>query len=110
LPSSAVTGATFYRHGRGRTAWLLLSLNLGDMFEVVSIHTLSRGNGLPRVLGPRPRPVIAVPRSYLNNEPEGLAITTPESGHYPLGGLLHWQMLPTITASTVFSRILTYLP
>jgi hypothetical protein len=110
LPTSGVTGATFYRPDRGRAAWLLLSLNLGDTFEVVSIHILTRGNGRPKLLSPRPRTIITLPRSYLNNEPEGLATTTRKRGRYPLGGLLRWQVLPTITASTLFSRILTYTP
>ena len=109
LPSSGVTGATFYRPGRGRHARLLLSLNLGDRFEVVSIGIGTRRNGEPRLVS-RLATMITVHRSALNNEPEGLANPAKERGHHPPGGLLQWQMLPTITSSTLFSRILTYLP
>jgi hypothetical protein len=111
LPTSAVTGATFYRHGRDRTARLLLSLNLGDRFEIVSIRTGTSRKGRPKLLSRRPTTILALARSSLNNEPEGLAASPRRREHdLPLGGLLHWQMLPAITASTVFSRTLTYLP
>jgi len=109
LPSSGVTGATFYRPGRGQRARLLLSLNLGDTFEVVSIGIGTRRNGEPRFVS-RPATIIAVHRSALNTEPEGLATTAKGRGHRSLGALLLWQMLPTITPSTLFSRMLTYLP
>jgi hypothetical protein len=50
---------------------------------------------------------ITVTRSSSNNEPEGLAVTTPVLGSYPLGGALHWQMLPSIP---FYCRILNYTP
>ena len=105
LPSSAVTGATFYQSGR--TTDLLLSLNRGDRSEVVSIHICTSNVKHPKLLA-HPTVIITRPRSSLNQEPEGLATTTRERGNYPLSGLLDWQMLPAITFSTVFSRILTY--
>ena len=109
LPTSAVTGATFYRDPGSRLPCLLLSLNLGDRFRIVSITIATGRNGLPE-LSSHARTIITIARSSLNDEPEGLATTTRRSGVYPLGGLLHWQMLPTITPSNVFSRILTYQP
>jgi hypothetical protein len=110
LPTSAVTGATFYRDPRRRIPRLLLSLNLGARFRIVSIGITTSRNGLPKLLSSHPSTIITIARSSLNDEPEGLATTARQSGVYPLGGLLHWQMLPTITPSTVFSRILTYQP
>lgn len=109
LPSSAVTGATFYRTGRVGTAQLLLSLNFGDTFEVISIRICTSPDGRPTLLS-HPTTIITLMRSSLNHEPEGLATTNKERGRFPLGGLLHWQMLPTITPSTLFSRTLTYSP
>jgi len=32
------------------------------------------------------------------------------NGFNPLGGVLHWQMLPVITPFSLYSRILSYLP
>jgi hypothetical protein len=57
-----------------------------------------------------PRTEIRVIRSRLNNESEGLAVTGGANTVHPLGGLLHWQMLPVITPSSLFSRILSYQP
>jgi hypothetical protein len=108
LPSSAVTGATFYGNGHARSMQLLLSLNRGDTFEVVSICVGTNRKKQPRLLS-RPTPIIRIPRSSLNQEPEGLTTTTRLHGHYRPGGYLLWQMLPAITHSTVFSRILTYV-
>ena len=87
---------------------LLLSLNLGDTFEVVSIRIGTSSKKQPKLLS-HPMAIITMPRSPLNQEPEGLT-STRVRGHHRLGGLLQWQMLPAITPSTVFSRILTYLP
>jgi hypothetical protein len=109
LPTGAVTGAAFYRTGRARTAQLLLSLNLGDTFEVVSTGIGTTRTGRPKLVS-HPATIITVRRSALNDEPEGIATTPERRGSYPLGGLLHWQMLPTITSSSVFSRVLTYMP
>jgi hypothetical protein len=109
LPSGAVTGATFYTDRRARSTQLLLSLNLGDTFEIVSICVGTDWKKQPKLLS-RPTPIITIPRSSLNHEPEGLATTTTFDGHYRPGGFLLWQMLPAITPSTVFSRILTYVP
>jgi hypothetical protein len=110
LPSSGVTGATFYADPRTGTSLLLLSLNLGARFQVVSYCTSTTWDGRPTLLNKHPSTIITVARSALSNEPEGLAVTAGNSGRYPLGGVLHWQMLPKITPSTLFSRILTYLP
>jgi hypothetical protein len=109
LPSSAVTGATFYRDPRTRIAHLLVSLNLGARFEVVSFCTATVG-GRAKLLNPRASTIISVARSTLNSEPEGLAITARGSRSHRVGGLLHWQMLPAITPSTLFSRILNLIP
>ncbi|MGZ4225882.1 MAG: hypothetical protein ACXVS6_04120 [Solirubrobacteraceae bacterium] len=109
LPSGAVTGATFYRDGRVGATQLLLSLNLGDTFEVVSIRIGTSSKKQPKLLS-HPMAIITMSRSPLNQEPEGLTTATRVRGHHRLGGLLQWQMLPAITPSTVFSRILTYLP
>jgi hypothetical protein len=105
LPSGAVTGATFYRDGRAATTQLLLSLNLGRSFEVVSIRVGTSCKKPPKVLS-RPKPIITLSRSSLNQEPEGLTSTPGAHGR----NQLRWQMLPAITSATLFSRILTYLP
>lgn len=110
LPSGSVTGATFYRDPRTHVQWLLLSLNLGTRFEVVAFGAATTRQGLPKLLSSHPHAILTVPQSSLNHEPEGLATTTRTNGNYPLGGALHWQMLPTITLSTLFSRVLTYMP
>jgi hypothetical protein len=109
LPSSGVTGATFFQDPRTGIVRLLLSLNLGTRFEVVSLGTAT-GSGRPRLLNPHATTIIKMARSALNDEPEGLAVTPRSGGRYPLGGQLHWQMLPTITHSTIFSRILSFVP
>jgi hypothetical protein len=110
LPTNAVTGASFYRDPRSPIPRLLLSLNLEDRFRIVSIGFTTSRNGVPKLLNSHPSTIITIARSSLNDEPEGLATTARQNGDYPLGGLLHWQLLPTITPSTVFSRILTYQP
>jgi hypothetical protein len=110
LPTGAVTGATFYRDPRTRVLRLLLSLNLGDRFAVVSLRTATATTGRPRLLSAHPSTIITVGRSALNNEPEGLAVTAKGDRGFPLGGSLHWQMLPRITQSTLFTRILNFRP
>jgi hypothetical protein len=110
LPSGAVTGATFYQNGRAHTARLLLSLNLGARFEVVSFRTATTSNGRPKLLDSHPSVIITMARSRLNNEPEGLTTTARNRAGHALGGRLLWQMLPTIAPSTVFSRTLTFEP
>jgi hypothetical protein len=107
LPSSAVTGATFSKDPRTGSLRLLLSLNLGGRFEVISF-CIGTGSLRPRLLNRHPSTIITVIRSRLNNEPEGLA-SVAGGRRYPLGGL-DWQMMPAITRATLFSRILTYQP
>jgi hypothetical protein len=108
LPTASVTGATTYLEPRTRTARLLLSVNLGARFAVVAFRTATAPNGRPKLLDRRPSTIIKLARSPLNTEPEGLVATNAQAGRYPLGGQLHWQMLPTFTPSTAFTRILTY--
>jgi hypothetical protein len=54
-----------------------------------------------------PATEITLTRSSLDDEPEGLTVTSSVNGSAPLGGVLHWQMLP---ASKFYTRILNYLP
>lgn len=108
LPASGVTGAAFYRDPRTRAWRLLLSLNLGARFEVASVGIAATCRCVPKRLASHPIRILIIRRSSLNDEPEGLVTTTPKNHRYPLGGVLHWQMLPAITSSTIFSRILTY--
>ena len=93
LPSGNVTGAAFYQNR------LFLSLNLGTTFTVVSYDM---GADFISPTGSATTE-ITVTRSSSNNEPEGLAVTPPVLGSYPLAGALHWQMLPSIP---LYSRIL----
>jgi hypothetical protein len=109
LPTSGVTGATFYQDALTRVPRLLLALNRGTYSEVVSYDT-SVEDGSPRLLSATPRSQITVARSASNNESEGLAATGAPSASNPLGGVLHWQMLPLITPTSIYSRILSYLP
>ena len=110
LPNAGVTGATFLPGANPERADLLLSVNLGDEFEVVSLPTAITAAGLPRLDSRRSRTIITVTRSTSNDEPEGLAATASGVGALPLGGVLHWQMLPKLTRSTLYSRILTFAP
>jgi hypothetical protein len=103
LPSPNVTGATFGVDGSSRR--LFLSLNLGSSFEVISYQTGVATNGTPTVSAPQVE--ITIPKTFNDNEPEGLAITAARGGSYPLGGALHWQMLPAIP---LWSSILNYDP
>jgi hypothetical protein len=109
LPASGVTGAAFYQDvftGRPR---LLLALNRGTYSEVVSYTTGSGRDGSPTV-GSGPTSEIVVAQSPSENESEGLAVTGAGLALNPLGGVLDWQMLPVITPTSLFSRILSYLP
>ena len=110
LPTSGVTGATFYQDALTRVPRLLLALNRGTYSEVVSYDTGSARDGSPTLLSPTPRSEITVAQSSSNNESEGLAATGATTAVKPLGGELHWQMLPVITPSSVYSRILSSLP
>lgn len=99
LPTSNVTGAAFY------TGRLFLSLDRGTYFQVVSYGVGSASDGSPTLLSATPTVEITVTKSSSNSESEGLTATAAVNGSYPLGGLLHWQMLPSIK---LYSRILNY--
>jgi hypothetical protein len=105
LPSSGVTGAAASGSTAGRYR-LLLSLNRGAFFQVVSYPLGTAADGSPVIVGSGPRVEISVRRSTLNREPEGLAVTPRRGVGYPLGGPLHWQMRP---AASLYMRLLTYL-
>jgi hypothetical protein len=107
LPTSEVTGAAFYEDSLTRVPRLLLSLNRGTYFEVVSFATGIAQDGAPTLLATSPTSEITLARSSLDDEPEGLTVTSSATGSAPLGGLLHWQTLP---ASKFYTRILNYLP
>ncbi|HET6869676.1 MAG TPA: PASTA domain-containing protein [Solirubrobacteraceae bacterium] len=100
LPTSNVTGAAFYA---GR---LFLALDRGTYFQVVSYGVGSASDGSPTLLSATPTVEITVTKSSSNSESEGLTATAALNGSYPLGGLLHWQMLPSIK---LYSRILNYV-
>jgi len=110
LPSGGVTGATFYQDALTRVPRLLLALNRGTYSEVVSYDIGTARDGAPTLLNSTPRTEITVARSSADNESEGLATTATVNRVNPLGGVLHWQMLPSITPSTVYSRILSFRP
>jgi hypothetical protein len=107
LPSSGVTGAAFYTDPTSGVPQLLLSLNLGASFEVVSYPTGVAPDGSPILLSTSPTTEIALTKSFNDSEPEGLAVTGPVNSLYPLSGVLHWQMLPAIP---LYSSILNYAP
>jgi hypothetical protein len=109
LPTDGVTGASFYTEPFTHTSHLLLALNRGTYSEVVS-YELTCGRGTPRLTTSTPTSLVTVPQSFLDHESEGLAITRPLNLSVPLGGVLHWQMLPVITLLSLYSRILTYSP
>jgi len=93
LPASGVTGAAFVSEPFTHARELLLALNPGP----------------PALVSTTPQRLITVPQSFLNNEPEGLAATRVFDVSDPLGGVLHWQLLPKITLLSLFSRILNYV-
>ena len=109
LPADSVTGASFYTEPFTHTRHLLLALNRGTYSEIVS-YELGQGRGTPRLTSQTPTSLITVPQSFFDHESEGLAITIPLNVSTPLGGVLHWQMLPVITLLSLYSRILTYSP
>jgi hypothetical protein len=100
LPTGDVSGAGFYQ---GR---LFLSLNRGTSFQVVSYGIGTASGGSPMLLDATPTIEITITRSSANSEPEGLAVTAAFNGSYPLGGVLHWQMLPSVKLT---SRVLNYI-
>jgi hypothetical protein len=106
LPTSGVTGATFYQDALTRVPRLLIALNQGTYSEVVSYDIGQARDGSPTLRSPTPRTEITVARSSSNNESEGLATTATANGV----GVLDWQMLPSLTPSSFYSRILSYLP
>ncbi len=105
LPSANVTGAAFDIDPVSRAPRLLLSLNLGTYFEVVSYDIGVGADGSPTILTPTASIEITLPKSFNDNEPEGLTVTNAIRGSLPLGGTLHWQMLPAIP---LYSSILDY--
>jgi hypothetical protein len=107
LPSGGVTGAAFYVDPQSGEPRLFLSLNLGAQFEVVSYRTSSTPDGSPTLIGATAKREITVTKSFNNDEPEGLAITGASNRSLPLGGVLHWQMLPAIP---FYSSILNFTP
>ncbi|MGZ6565581.1 MAG: hypothetical protein ACXVH1_39690 [Solirubrobacteraceae bacterium] len=109
LPTDSVTGASFYTEPFTHTRHLLLALNRGTYSEIVS-YELGQGRGTPRLTSHTPTSLITVPQSFFDHESEGLAMTRPLNLSTPLGGVLHWQMLPVITLLSLYSRILTYSP
>ena len=109
LPVSGVTGAAFYQDVFTRVPRLLLALNRGTYSEVVSYATGTARDGSPTLVGD-PSSEITVPRSSSNDESEGLAVTGAGLAQNPLGGVLDWQMLPVITATSLHGRILSYRP
>ena len=110
LPTSGVTGATFYQDALTLVPRLLLALNRGTYSEVVSYDIGSAKDGSPTLLSATPRSEITAAQSASNNESEGLAATGAANALSPLGGVLYWQMLPMITLSSIYSRILSYQP
>jgi hypothetical protein len=110
LPDSGVTGAAFVQDPLTRTSRLFLSLNEGAQFDVVAYRVGVARDGSPELLSASPVPKIVVPKWFFATEPEGLAITSPLSWQSPFGGVLHWQVLPTITLFTLYSIVLNYVP
>ena len=109
LPTSGVTGAAFYRDVFTRTPRLLRTLNRGTYSEVRSYATGSARDGSPTLVGSHTSG-ITVARSSSNHESEGLAVTGAGLASNPLRGVLDWQMPPVITATALYSRILSYVP
>jgi hypothetical protein len=105
LPTGDVTGAAFTTDPVTGAPRLLVALNRGTFFQVVSYDVGKASDGSPVLVSATPTTDITVTQSSSNNESEGLAVTGVFSGSYPLGGLLHWQMLPSIK---LYSRILNY--
>jgi hypothetical protein len=107
LPASGVTGATFYKDALSKVPRLLLALNRGTYSEVVSYRIGTARDGSPTILcGPTRE--LRVERSPIASESEGLTVAGVATRAKPLGGVLDWLMLPKLTPSTLFSRILSY--
>lgn len=109
LPTGSVTGATFYQGAPRARPRLLLALNRKTDSAVVSFVTGAAGRP-PSLASRIPRTEITVARSARANEPEGLAVTSAGSAVRPMSGVLHWLMLPVISSSSLYSRILNYSP
>ncbi len=107
LPTGDVTGGAFYVDPLSGASRLFLALDRGTSFQVVSYATGTNSGGSPVLLSSTPTIEITVTQSSANSESEGLAVTGAVNGSYPLGGMLHWQMLPSIK---LYSRILNYVP
>jgi hypothetical protein len=107
LPTGNVTGGAFYVDPLSGATRLFLALDRGTYFQVVSYATGTNSGGSPVLLSSTPTIEITVTRSSANSESEGLAVTGALNGSYPLSGMLHWQMLPSIK---LYSRILNYIP
>lgn len=107
LPTGNVTGGAFYTDPVSGGPHLLLALNRGTYFQVVSYAVGTASDGSPTLLSTTPSTEVTVTQSSSNNEPEGLATSGVFAGSYPLGGVLHWQMLPSVK---LYSRILNYMP
>jgi hypothetical protein len=106
LPASGVTGAGFSRHPATGAQRLFLALNRRTYHQVISYPVGIAPDGSPSIAA-APRPELSVTKSGLHDESEGLAVTAPVNGVHPLGGVLHWQMLPYRGLN---ARILSYLP
>lgn len=102
LPTAGLTGAAVLPSVAGYR--LLLSLNRGTFFQVVSYLVTSASDGSPSIRS-SPRPEMTVRRSTLNYEAEGLTVTARRAGAYPLKAPLHWQMLPS---ASLYMRVLNY--
>ncbi len=107
LPSGNVTGGAFYTDPTSGVPRLLLSLNLGSSLQVISYPIGVAADGSPVLLTPTPTTEITLAKSFNDNEPEGLAVTGAFNASYPLGAVLHWQMLPAIP---FYSSILNFTP
>ena len=107
LPTGSVTGGAFYTDPVSGVPRLLLALNRGTSFQVVSYGFGTASDGSPVLLSATPSTELTVAQSSSNHEPEGLATTGLVNGSYPLSGVLHWQMLPSLK---LYSRILSYMP
>jgi hypothetical protein len=109
LPTGNVTGATFYEDALTRGPRLLLALNRGTYSDVVS-YAVSTGAEPAHLLSRSARTELNVPQSPSSGESEGLAVSGQGRKRSPLGGVLHWLMLPASTSSSFYSRILSYVP
>lgn len=106
LPTSDVTGSAFYVNPVSG-ARLFLAVNRGTYFQVISYGIGTASNGTPVLLSSTPTSEITLTNSFWNNESEGLAVTGAFNGSDPLGGVLHWQTLPSIK---LYSSIHNYTP